>query len=449
MSRPRPRPRRPVSRSRGDAREVPGLAARRGALAHLDAVLVRGSMLGDGAAEADSDPRIRAEALGLADLVLRRLGQIDCALAAFVDRPPAGPGRQILRLMAGELLFAGTAPHAGVDMAVRLAQGAKGTARLSGLINAVGRRLAAQVQEQPQSDPLAPAAWQDPMLAMPVWLKKRLTKDWGADVTAAIAAAHLVRPAQDLTMKVPADAPALAQDLGGTVLQTGSVRLPARLALAEVPGFEQGAWWVQDAAATLPAMALRGDGPVLDLCAAPGGKTMQLAAIGRDVTAVDLSDERLRRVRENLDRTGLDAEIVAADLLQWSPPAPVQAILLDAPCSATGTLRRHPDLGHRIDGSKITELVDLQTRLIEQAYQWLAPGGVMVWCTCSLLRAEGEDLAARLVQTLDGAEPMPITPEDGIPLSFIDARGCLRTRPDHWADLGGLDGFFAMRLRRT
>jgi len=439
----RPRPRRPVARpARGP--EAPGLAARRAALGLIAGVLDRGDMLGDGAAGGAGDgpgaAAARAEARALADLVLRRLGQIDRALAGFVERPPAGAGRHILRLMAAELLFGGTPPHAAVDLGVRLAQGARGTARLSGLINAVGRRLAGAAAA------LADAA--DPLDAMPGWLAARLEADWGRAATRAMAEAHLIRPAHDLTPKVPGDGPTLAAETGGTVLPTGSIRLPGRLALADVPGFAAGAWWVQDAAAALPALLLPGAVPVLDLCAAPGGKTLQLAAAGRKVTAVDASAGRLARLHDNLARTRLSAEIVTADLMDWTPPAPAGAILLDAPCSATGTLRRHPDLGHRIDGSGIAALADMQARLIARAYGFLAPGGVLVWCTCSVLKAEGEALAARILADLPGAEPLAITGRDKVPAEFVTAEGWLRTRPDQWEGDGGLDGFFAMRLRR-
>ena len=418
--------------------DAPGLPARRAALRLLDAVLSRSAMPEEQGASASE----RAEARGLADLTLRRLGQVDDALARFVDRPPPGAGRQILRLMASELLFAGTPPHAAVDLAVRLAQGAKSTARLSGLVNAVGRRLA--------EGGAAIVAGQDAAaLNAPRWLAGRLAEDWGAKTARAIAVAHLAPAPHDLTPAVPADAPALAAELGGRLLPTGSLRLADRPQLSALPGYATGAWWVQDAAAALPARLVPAPAGkrVLDLCAAPGGKTMQLAAAGARVTALDMSEARMARLRENLRRTGLRAETVTADALDWTPEAPFDAILLDAPCTSSGTIRRHPDLPHRSDGSGLSQLTALQARLLDRAFGWLAPGGTLVFCTCSLFRAEGEAQADAFLARTPAAALAPITAEDAIPPEFV-IDGRLRTRPDQWVEFGALDGFFAARFVR-
>ncbi len=384
----------------------------------------------------------RAEARALADLALRRLGQVDDALGRFVDRPPPGPGRQILRLMATELLFAGTPPHAAVDLGVRLAQGAKSTARLAGLVNAVGRRLA-------EGGAAIVAAQDAAGLNQPAWLGARLARDWGADAARAIALAHLAPAPHDLTPKAEADAEALARELGARLMPTGSVRLSERPQLSALPGYATGAWWVQDAAAALPARLIRAPQGrrVLDLCAAPGGKTMQLAAAGARVTALDLSEARMRRLSENLRRTGLAAETVMADALAWTPDAPFDAVLLDAPCTATGTIRRHPDLPLRTDGSGLPELIALQGRLLDRAFGWLAPGGTLVFCTCSLLRDEGEAQADAFLARTPGAALAPIMSDEAIPPEFV-ADGRLRTRPDQWAEFGGVDGFFAARFVR-
>lgn len=385
----------------------------------------------------------RAEARGLADMTLRRLGQVDDALVRFVRRPPAGPGRQVLRLMAAELLFAGTAPHAAVDIAVRLAGESKATARLSGLVNAVGRRLAERGAEI--------VAGQDAAsLAMPGWLSDALARDWGAEAARAIAGVHLSPAPHDLTPKVAGDADALAEELGARVLPTGTIRLPGRPQITALPGYAAGAWWVQDAAAALPAVLIpEPDGRrILDLCAAPGGKTMQLAAAGARVTALDASAPRMERLAENLSRTGLAAEAILADALEWQPESPFDAILLDAPCTATGTIRRHPDLPHRTDGSGVPGLTALQARLLDRAFGWLRPGGVLVFCTCSLLRAEGEAQADAFLARTPEAVAAPITDTDGVPPEFVDEAGRLRTRPDLWAARGGLDGFFAARFIR-
>jgi 16S rRNA (cytosine967-C5)-methyltransferase len=292
------------------------------------------------------------------------------------------------------------------------------------------------------------AAQDAPALNMPGWLAGALARDWGPDAARAAAEAHLSPAPHDLTPAAPGDAAALADELEARLLPTGTVRLTTRPQLSALPGYAAGAWWVQDAAAALPARLVpRGAGRVLDLCAAPGGKTMQLAAAGARVTALDLSEPRMGRLRENLRRTGLQAETVTADALEWRPEAPYDAILLDAPCTATGTIRRHPDLPHRTDGSALAELTALQARLLDRAWGWLAPGGVLVFCTCSLLRAEGEAQADAFLARTPDAALASIALEDAIPPDFV-AEGRLRTRPDGWPELGGLDGFFAARFVR-
>ncbi len=393
--------------------------------------------MADEARLAGSGPE-RAEARALADLTLRRLGEIDGILAARVPKPPRAPVIHILRVMVAELLFRGGAAHAAVDLAVRQAK-AGGGERLAGLVNAVGRRLAADGPPSPAPD----AAWTN---ADP-WLWHRLEKDWGAARTQAIAAAHLVPAPIDLSLRDPADAEPLAAELGAAQLPTGGLRLRDRPQISALPGYAQGAWWVQDAAASLPAQLipeLEGS-RVLDLCAAPGGKTLQLAAAGAQVTALDVSETRLSRLRENLARTGLAAEIVTADARAWTPEAPFPAILLDAPCSATGTLRRHPDLQHRFAPESLAELIELQRTLLRRAWDWLAPGGVLVYATCSVLKAEGEDQAAEFVAEI-GAERLAV---DGPAGAFASATGDLRTLPDLWPERGGLDGFFAARFRKA
>ncbi|MEM9139315.1 MAG: RsmB/NOP family class I SAM-dependent RNA methyltransferase, partial [Pseudomonadota bacterium] len=420
----------------------PGLAAREAAIDHLSAVLEKGRMF-DGVHAAGS-PAERAEARALADLVLRRLGQIDALIEEFVQRQPKGRGLQLLRLMTAELVFHGTPAHAAVDNCVRLARATKGTSRLAGLINAVGRRLAERGAGL--------AADQDAeTLCMPKWLAKRLTADWGQKATRAIAAAHLAPPPHDLTLAQATDAAVLATELRAELLPTGSLRLPDRPQISALPGYDQGAWWVQDAAAALPVRLLGDvrDAKVLDLCAAPGGKTLQLATAGARVLAVDLSEPRAERLAQNLDRTGLDARMDVADVMEWEPPEVPDAIVLDAPCSATGTIRRHPDLAHRTDGRGLQALVDLQARMLDRAYSWLRPGGRLVFCTCSLMKAEGEDQLSAILARSGDAEVVAADPEAlGVPRSWVSPEGALRTRPDYWQERGGLDGFFAVCLRK-
>lgn len=389
-------------------------------------------------AKMSGSPAEKAEARALADLALRRLGEIDTILAERVPKAPRAPAIHILRVMAAELLFSEGRAHAAVDLAVRQAK-AGPAARLAGLVNAVGRRLS--------SEPPVPAR-DAPWRNTPGWLWHRMSEDWGASRTEAMATSHLAPPPTDLTLRDPGDRAALAEELQGELLPTGGLRVHRRPQITALPGFRQGAWWVQDAAASLPAQMLTeiAGRRVLDLCAAPGGKTLQLAAMGSRVTALDVSEARLRRLRENLARTQLTAEIVVADALAWEPSEPFDAILLDAPCSATGTIRRHPDLPQRFDPATLPELVSLQARLLRRAWEWLKPDGRIVYATCSLLRAEGEDQIAAFLSEVGAVR-------DRVRLAaaepFLTKDGDLRTLPDAWPARGGLDGFFAACLRRA
>ncbi|MEL6477890.1 MAG: transcription antitermination factor NusB [Pseudomonadota bacterium] len=413
-----------------------GLTARLGAVELVRAVLDDGAMLDESrlpGAVARASAAERAQARALADLTLRRRGQIDDLLTDFVPRAPRPPINHILRVMAAELLFAGTAAHAAVDTAVRAAKRLK-AGKMAGLINAVGRRMTREGE--------AVLAAQDAAaLALPDWLSDRLTADWGAETPRAIAEAHLASPPQDLTYR---DAQVPLPD-GARRLPSGTVRLRERAQISALPGFAEGAFWAQDAAASLPAQMIpdAAGKRVLDLCAAPGGKTLQLAAIGARVTALDISARRLERLGENLARTGLSAETVTADALSWQPEAPFDAILLDAPCSATGTIRRHPDLPHRFAPGDLASLTGLQANLLDRAFGWLAPGGVLIYCTCSLLKAEGEDQIAAFLARQPRAQRAP-TQLPGLAPLF--AEGHLRSRPDHWAEHGHLDGFYAAHL---
>ncbi|WP_339949973.1 RsmB/NOP family class I SAM-dependent RNA methyltransferase [uncultured Albimonas sp.] len=411
------------------------------ALRLLTGVLEERRPLPDLAASApDLPPSIRARALHRASETLRRLGQADAVLSRYVRRPPPPPARDALRLATVELLHLDEAPHAAADGAVAAVRAQPGGERLTGLVNAVARRVAAE----------GAAAWaaRDPERdGMPNWMRGRLSSAWGAKAVRGIAAAHLLAPPADLTPRDPAGAADLAARLDAELLPTGSLRLRGRAQLTALPGFETGEWWVQDAAAALPARMLGAVAGlrVLDLCAAPGGKTLQLAAAGAHVTALDISGPRLARLRENLARTGLSAQILADDALHWTPEAPFDAILLDAPCSATGTGRRHPDMPHlRADDLDLAALTALQDRLLDRAFGWLAPGGRMVFATCSLLPEEGERRAESFLARTPAATALPADPQAlGIPPEWVSAAGFLRTRPDFWPQSGGLDGFFA------
>lgn len=388
-------------------------------------------------------PADRARAQRLALATLRNLSRADAVLKPLMRKLPPPAIRSLLRVAVTEMLSEGAPAHGVVGDAVQdtraLRAGAEG---LTGLVNAVLRRAAET----------GPDRWAAlPATELPGWLRGRVMSAYGKKAAQALEAAHARGAAIDLTPK-GGDAAALAERLGGAALPTGSVRLPAGVQVSELAGYEAGDWWVQDAAAALvvKVLAPQAGERVLDLCAAPGGKTLQLAAAGAVVTALDISEARLVRVRENLARCRLSADIVAADALTWDGPQDFDAVLLDAPCSATGTIRRHPDLPHVRDGGAIRDLARLQADLIDRALGHLRPGGRLVYATCSLLPEEGERQIAAALGRHKGLAVEPVAPDlPGIPAHWITAEGALRTRPDDWPDRGGLDGFYIAVLRRS
>ncbi|QRZ13168.1 RNA methyltransferase [Paracoccus methylovorus] len=416
------------TRAQGQA----GDGARSGALRLLAAVDM-GATLDEAAALVDRlAPSERARARRLALEVLRREERADRLLAPMLARRPRPEIMRILRLATVEMLALGEAPHGVVNSAVALARasGRKGQAA-SGMVNAVLRKVSGAGETwaalQPQK--------------MPAWLRVPVVDAWGEDVARAIEGAHEAGAPLDLTPK---------GETPGEVLPTGSHRLPAGAQVSALPGYDKGDWWVQDAAAALAVWVLEPQpGEVIaDLCAAPGGKTLQLAAAGAEVTAIDISEPRLARVADNLARCGLSAGLVAADALAWRPDQPLDAVLLDAPCSATGTIRRHPELPRIRDGAGLADLTALQAQLIDHALGLLKPGGRLVYATCSLLPAEGEEqLSAALARHPGLMVEPPRAP--GIDPGWITAQGALRLRPDLWPERGGMDGFFIARLRKS
>jgi 16S rRNA (cytosine967-C5)-methyltransferase len=378
------------------------------------------------------EPRDRSAAHRLAAAVLRRTGTLDAVLEPYLRKQPPEPVRTVLRIGAAGVLLLDTPGHAAVATAVGLAR-ARGLAPFTGLVNAVLRKVAtAGTRALDELD--------GPRLDTPSWL----WGSWGSDAR-AIATGHQHEAPLDLTLRPGTSPPA-----GGTLLPTSSIRYPPGTRVTDVPGFAEGAAWVQDAAAALPArlLAVRPGERVVDLCAAPGGKTAQLAAAGAAVTAVERDPARLARLVGNLRHWGLHADCVQADVADWKAPAPFAAALLDAPCTATGTIRRHPDVLHLKRPRDVKAMVATQDRLLATAAALLPPGGRLVYSVCSLQPEEGP---ARIAACLAGgnwrhervtADELPDVPEG------VTADGFLRTHPGMWSELGGMDGFFAARLIR-
>ena len=408
----------------------PGLPVRRAALRLLDAVFRRGETLEQAEGAALSDIRKapdRALAKAIAGETLRWLTDLDALIDSATQQnlPEDAKARMVLRLMLAQALRLDTPPHAVIATGLPLLAG--GPRRLAhGVFSAL--------MKQGAGLPDAPT------------LPGRVTARWGADKAAAIAPGLAFPPELDLALRDPSETPTRAVQMGGISLASGHIRLPRGAAVESLADFKGGAWWVQDLAASLPARLLgAGEGKsALDLCAAPGGKTMQLAAAGWKVTALDMSKRRLDLLKDNLKRTGLKASPVRADALTWEPKHRFDAILIDAPCTATGTCRRHPDVLHRIGKGQIAEMVELQRALLAKAAEWLNPGGVLVYAVCSLEAEEGEEQGAWIDAEL-GLRPAPITPEE-LPAGLAPTpEGWLRTHPGMLAEQGGLDGFFVGR----
>jgi 16S rRNA (cytosine967-C5)-methyltransferase len=386
----------------------------------------------------------------LTTATLRHLQRIDRILALCLERPLPARARSVtdvLRLGAAQLLVLKTPAHAAVDSAVALTAGLGGAAGYKGLVNAVLRRIAGEADALLAQVPPGEAS-------LPDWLWRSWVTAYGAEQAAAIADALVDEPPLDFTVKRPAESAQWAEALHARVLPGGTLRRaphdperPQRL--DEAPGFAEGAWWVQDFAASLPVKLL-GDvfgKRVLDLCAAPGGKTAQLAAAGAKVTALDRSQDRLARLKKNLDRLGLIAECDAADATLWNAAGDFDAVLLDAPCSSTGTLRRHPDVAWLKDPRDIVKLASAQDRLMDAALRLARPGGTLLYCVCSLQPEEGPERIAAALARHGGLKRAPLTEADVFGLqTLLTPEGDLRTLPCHLAGEGGMDGFYAARL---
>lgn len=432
---------------------IEGLPARRLSLQLLEEVLTRKQALDYSLENLHGldvlSGRDRGFVRMLVATTLRRLGQIDDIIEKALDRPDSLKNptlHHILRMGVTQILFMDVPDHAAVDTAVRLAE-ENGMGSHKGFVNAVLRTMTRSGKEW--------LSRQDPArLNTPEWLLKTWIADYGMGPAAEIAMANLAEAPLDLTVKDPADKPYWGNVFKAAELSTGTLRLHGGGNVPELEGYDKGAWWVQDAAAAIPAMLF---GPlagthVIDLCAAPGGKTMQLAAQGAQVTAVDRSAQRLKKLEGNLARLGMEApvEIVVSDAAAWRPAEEPQRILVDAPCTATGTIRRNPDILHHKTARDMESLTALQTRILDNAADMLGEGGVLVYCTCSLQKAEGEHQIERLLAARDDIERVPIQKEEiGNYTDLINEQGDLRILPYHLATHGGMDGFFISRLTKT
>ena len=431
----------------------PGLPARLAAAAILADVAGQGQSLDDrfstdtSGRMAELDARDRALTRSNTTVAMRRLGTERTANGRFLERglPRKAVGLEwTLVVGAAQILFLDVPDHAAVDLAVHATRRDPRTAPFAALVNAVLRNIARAKDEL-----VTPA---DPFIDTPAWLAARWRKAYGFDTATAIAMAHRLEPTLDVTVKE--DAQGWADKLGGFVLPTGSVRVLSHAPVVELPGYDEGAWWVQDAAAALPARLLGVEAGmrVLDLCAAPGGKTAQLIQMGAQVVALDRSAERMKRVSANLERLHLSAELSIGDALTFEA-APFDAILLDAPCTSTGTIRRNPDVAWTKRASDIASLAALQARMIDHALDLLRPGGRMIYCTCSLEPEEGEAQITALLRRNPDVKRIPILPDEVGGLSeCITPAGDLRTLPSQLpgeeSRRRGLDGFFAARLAR-
>ena len=427
------------------ASEVPGIASREMALLHLRNVLIRHRRFSERGRESeDLSPADAARAKRLAETVLRNLRRADAVLDEFIPHRPNPSVMNVMRLAVTEIFADGTAPYAVVDQAVRMAKTSGSSRRLAGLVNAVLRRAVDGGAEK----------WNAaPPKKLPRWLARKVKTAVGAKALRDIESVHERVPPLDITPRQASDAHRLAQLLGATMLPTGNLRLPVCPKVSALPEFESGTWWVQDAAAAFPVRLLGNlaGKTVLDLFAAPGGKSMQCAASGAEVTAIDRSASRLQILGRNFERTGLECAAVCADALMWQPDTQFDVVIVDAPCTATGTIRRNPDLPHALNtpSKALAALVENQRLFLEKAASMVRHGGKVLYCVCSLLPDEGDDVITRCadraglrIATADGLA-------EGLESGWRTSEGGYRIRPDFWPELGGMDGFYVAVLEKA
>lgn len=377
----------------------------------------------------------------LADSVLRHLHRADAVLDSYLLKKPNLLAMNVLRLSVVEMHSESIPAHAAVDQAIRLLKLNSSTKHFAAVANAVLRKAAKY----------GGSAWES---ACPQRLPRRIRdaigREWGGGAAAAIEAAHENAPPLDITPKSPSSAQSIAERSGGTILPTGSIRLRQPGRVTGLPGYSDGEWWVQDAAAAVPVRLLGDlrDAAVVDLCAAPGGKAMQCAAAGAHLTMIDSSPKRIKQLLENFARTGLDGREVRADALEWQADRKYDVAMVDAPCSATGTVRRNPDILFRGDlDRRLVRLTEMQRALLDRAFGMVRSGGRILYCVCSLLPEEGEEIVRQFLQARDVAvEPLEVE-KLGLDPSWLTKEGGLRLRPDYWPDRGGMDGFYAAVLK--
>lgn len=399
--------------------------------------------------EAKLDPRDRAFAFNLVMLSLRQLGALRYVMGALLDRGlPKNATWTEAALVTGlaQILFMRTADHAAVNETVDMIKALDGKEKgFAGLVNAILRQAIRKRDEILKDLSGAPER------NLPQWLRESWTSSYGKPTMQAIAATLATNPPLDISLKPGEDANAWAEKLDGQLLPTGSIRRTATEVMA-LDGYGDGAWWIQDMAAAIPATLL-GDVSgklVLDLCAAPGGKTMQLAAAGASVIAVDRSKNRMGRLKANLKRTGLSAEVVIDNAAAYTPTAPVDHILVDAPCSATGTLRRNPDVLWTKTSDDVAKLANLQSAILAHAFGLLPVGGTLVYCVCSLEKSEGPDQITHFLGATKNAKRVPITDQDvGGMGELVTLAGDLLCLPSHYSETGGMDGFYAARITKV
>lgn len=427
----------------------PGLAARVAAVKIISAVLDKKTSL-DGMLDSENgNPAYRALSFAdralvraIVNTALRHLPRVEAALASLLDGPlPQGARslHHVLVVGATQMLYLDVPDHSAVDLAVEQAHRDPRNRRFVKLVNAVLRRLGREKESVLEAVSTVPV--------LPTWFYSRLSNIYGAEAAQRISDAQLIPSVIDITVK--SDADLWAQKLGGTVMANGSVRLNAfEGSVPSLPGFDDGEWWVQDFSASMP-VRLMGDlsgKRVADLCAAPGGKTAQLVIAGAHVTALDQSGNRLKRLRENLDRLKLKAETVETNMLKFQPDELFDAVLLDAPCSSTGTLRKHPDVCWTKDLADIAKLAALQENMLRHAITLVKPGGIVAFSNCSLDPSEGEEMVARVLESAPSLERVPLSVDAFADMACaIDAKGDMRTTPDMF---GGVDGFYACVLRK-